>query len=328
MRLYDNTRIKDYRRCPRYYFFRHNRAWKHNGDRAWPLAFGAAWGEAQNVIWPRLCGGLEDDRDLILDAYNAFCEEWKKFDMPFPMSMQDEEEMSPRTPGTALEMIVNYVEDRKQQAREMELIAVERPFVVPLDPKDDTLFYVGRMDKVVRRRGKVLAIEHKTTTAYKKSNSGVPFRGAFLESFSPESQVDGYLFALHMDFPGKVGGVWVDAALVHKTVNDGFTFIPVERQLRHLDAWLWEARSWISQIEAHTAKLQELSPNDLYMAAFPKNTNSCFDFNRSCEYQDLCKARPNPLQWGTEAPPAYETNVWDPLDHIPNLKEALAKEVA
>jgi hypothetical protein len=238
MRLYDNTRIKDFRRCPRYYYFRHYRHWKHNGDKAWPLAFGAAWGEAQNVIWPGLCAGNTDG--LIQAAYDAFCAEWQKFDMPFPMSMQDEEEMSPRTPGTALEMIVNYVEDRKQQAREMELIAVERPFVVPLDPQDDTLFYVGRMDKVVRRRGKVLAIEHKTTTAYKKSNSGVPFRGAFLESFSPESQVDGYLFALHMDFPGKVGGVWVDAALVHKTVNDGFTFIPVERQLQHLDAWLWE----------------------------------------------------------------------------------------
>jgi hypothetical protein len=324
-RLYDNTRIKDYKRCPRYYYFRHLCDWKSGADKALPLVFGGSWGEAMNVVWPLLCRG-EATVDTAMLGFEAFIQKWREYDLPYPLSLEQEQDMAPRTPGVALEMLVEYVEQRRMATSEMELIEVERPFVVPLDPEDDTLFYVGRMDKVVKRRGKVMAIEHKTTTAYKISKT-MPFRAGFLDSFSPESQIDGYLFALHMDFPGLVGGCWVDAALVHKTVNDGFTFIPIERQLRHLDAWLWEVRSWISQVEAHTMALKDLKKSDPYMAAFPKNTNSCFDFARSCSFLDLCKARPNPLQWEGEPPMGYIRERWDPLDHIPQLKERLSAEL-
>lgn len=326
LRLYDNTRLSDYKRCPRFFFFRHELDWDLSplgGKKRLPLIFGGAWHAAQEVIWQSM--GNMPKGDVIKTAYMAFVEYWCQEGMPAPSEIDydSEVEWSPRTPGRAYEMIVAYVDHRLPHAADFELIAVERPFVVPLDPDDDTLFYVGRIDKIVRRRGKILGIEHKTTSAYRKNG---PFTSGFLDSFSPNAQVDGYLYALHMMYPGEVGGVWVDAALVHKQV-EGYTFIPVERQLRHLDTWLWEVRYWIGEIEKNRQVLREVHDpiwsEAPYLAAFPKNTNSCWDFFAPCPYLDLCKAWPNPL--GFEVPPGYEVKKWDPLDHIKGLDNLTEK---
>jgi hypothetical protein len=329
MRLYDNTRIKDFRRCPRYFMFRHCCDWRSDGETALPLIVGGCWGTAQDTIWTMIAGGETNMRIIAEAAITAFRAKWLEYGMPAELTMEQEEQMSPRTPGNFHEMIFDYIEQRGSIIRrKFELVECEHPFIVPLDPEDDSIFYVGRMDKLVRdvSRDKMLAIEHKTTTAYRKDKS-TPFRREFLESFSPASQIDGYIYALHMEFPDKVGGVWIDAALVHKQVHDGFTFIPVERQLPHLDAWLWETRHWISQIEANKVAAFDTSKNAPYMAAFPKNTDACFDFNRSCEFLDLCKARPNPQMWfGQDEPPnGYHNDHWDPLDHMPKLKAEIEK---
>lgn len=43
LRLYDNTRLSDYKRCPRFFFFRHVMHWVSTGERRLPLIFGGAW---------------------------------------------------------------------------------------------------------------------------------------------------------------------------------------------------------------------------------------------------------------------------------------------
>jgi len=143
----------------------------------------------------------------------------------------------------------------------------------------------------------------------------------FEQSFSPNSQVDGYLYALSMLYPDLRSDVYVDAALVHK-LNEDTKFIHAERQPAMLDMWLWETHQWIGRIEQDKINLMENSESDRYMSAFPKNTNSCFDFNTQCAFLELCKARSNPLTWG-EAPQGYEVSHWDPLDHIGTPKELL-----
>lgn len=312
LRLYDNTRLSDFKRCPRYFYYRHEQGWLKDTTEL-SLIFGSSWHRAMDQIWPLILEG-EDKEEIIAAGNIAFLNEWISNGLPAELDYEAEKEWSPRTPGIAFEMIVGYTTQRYRQIREdFELLHIEKPFAVPLDPNDPTLFYIGKMDKVVRRRGRPGTIEHKTTTAYSKSSK---FRSTFVDSFSPNSQVDGYAYALHMLFPGeKVGGVWVDAALVHKTENDAFMFIPVERQIQQLDGWLWETRSWIDQIEGNRIMAAEfVEPGDPYMAAFPKNTNSCFDFNRSCQYLDLCKAWPNPI--GKPLPPGYTAKKWDPLEHL------------
>lgn len=318
LRLYDNTRIAAFRKCPRYFYFRHVRHWKSKKENRLPLIFGQCWHTAMEIIWPMLVAG-EDKTKIMHTAIAGWTQKWIEEGMPPPKEIDYElqKELSPRTPGVAIEMLVEYIDSRWERIQKdgLELVSCEQAFIVPLDPDDDSLFYIGKMDKVVRQRGKFRAIEHKTTTAYKK---GGGFRNQFLDSFSPNSQVDGYLYALHLTYPGKVGGVWVDAALVHKE-DRAFTFIPVERQLPQLDMWLWEVRSWIDDIEANKVHLDTVvSSDDKYMAAYRKNTDSCWDFNSACEFLDLCKMWPNPH--GKPLPNGYEENPWNPLDHLPPVK--------
>ena len=317
LRLYDNTRLNDYRRCPRFYMYRHEFHWNPSGTRL-PLIFGGGWHAAQEVIWAHI--GTIPKGELARRAFGAFLQYWCGEGMPAPMDIDYdlEKELSPRTPARALEMIIAYIDKRTPQAADFELVAIEKPFIVPLDPEDDTLFYIGRIDKIVRRRSKVLGIEHKTSTEYRKNG---PFKNTFLESFSPNSQVDGYLYALHMLFPGEVGGVWVDAALVHK-MEEGFTFIPIEKKMDQLDSWLSDTRWWIAQLEAERTKLQEereRQGRSSYLSAFPKRTSACRDFNALCPYLYLCNSWPNPV--GKGLPPGFKEEVWNPLDHIKGLDQ-------
>lgn len=325
LRLYDNTRLTDYKRCPRFYFFRHVMDWVSTGERKAALAFGSAWHAAMDSLWESTA--LRTPRSAVMDsAYGAFIVKWIEEGMPPPneIDLSTSEQLLPRTPARAAEMLEEYFDKRARFILDNEILDIERPFAVPLDPDDPTLFYVGRIDKIVApSKSSVRGIEHKTTTAMRLDDrKRQTIAGNFKESFSPNSQVDGYLYALSLLFPEMRSDVYVDAALVHKAGED-FAFIPQERKPSMINMWLWETHDWINKIETDKIRLQECSEGDDYMAAFAKDTRSCFDFNASCPYLDLCRARPNPLTWGEEAPQGYKTEHWDPLDHIGTPKELL-----
>lgn len=323
LKLYDNTRLSAFRKCPRFFYYRHVRDWEPVSTRI-PLDFGGAWHAAMEVIWALIPKGVPQ-RQIIEAAYAAFVTDWVERGQPEPklISYELEKQMSPRTPAVALEMISEYVGTRYARIRDVEIVSIEEPFVVPLDPEDDSLFFIGKLDKVVRERmgkGKIRGVEHKTTTAYKKDGK---FKTSFIDSFSPNSQVDGYIYALHMTYgTPNVAGVWVDAALVHKT-ETGFMFIPVEKRLEQTNMWLWSARYWIDMIEANTAHLATLSPDDPFMAAFPQRTESCWDFNAPCEHLMTCKSWANPI--GKDCPPGFRVKKWDPLEFV-DAEPLLPKE--
>ena len=323
--LYDNTRISDFRRCARYFFYRHVLHWAPDRKSA-PLVFGGAWHKAMELVWEKGTVAGANKEEIADEAYEWFIEDWCESGMPHPsdIDFDMQKDLSPRTPMHAQEMIIAYLDKRWDAFQRGDFLVkeIEHGFAVPLDPDDSSLFYIGKIDKIVQcapRNNKIVGIEHKTTTAYKKNEFGPKFRPIFMESFSPNSQVNGYLYALHLTYPGNVGGIWVDGALVHRTEED-FIFIPIEQQMEQLNAWLWDTRSWIDLIEGNKAALDNASEDDPYMAAFPKNTNSCFDFNVACPYIDLCRGMPNPLGRGT--PNGFTKTVWNPLDHI-NMKDIL-----
>ena len=317
--LYDNTRLSDFKRCPRKYYFRHVLDWVPHMKQL-PLIFGSAWHKAMEYIWEHapadLARGVKSG-DIALAAHEEFLKEWELLGLKRVLSADEEHDMSPRTPNVALHMLRGYVDARAHIFRNptLKVLQIEKPFVVPLDPERDDQFYIGRIDKIVEFQGKVLAVEHKTTSQYRKNG---PFRTSFVDSFSPNAQVDGYQYALHLLYPEGTGGVWVDASLVHKS-EAGFMFIPIERKLQMLDSWLWEVRYWIEMVKMNREELERARPEHSYLAAFPKNTNACFDFGRSCEYLDLCKAWPNPV--GKPPPINMKVEHWDPLDHIGPVKD-------
>ncbi len=300
--------------------------WKRSGESGTALVFGSSWHEAMDSVWDTIARLRVTDKEHIVEtAYAQWVKKWVEGDMPHPDEIDSElaSELMPRVPSVALDMIYGYVDKRLDMIKRVEILDIERAFAVPLDPDDSTLFYIGRMDKVVDPgNGAVRVIEHKTTTLSKGygKNYEPKIRPLYLDSYSPNSQVDGYLFALHLLYNTfKRFEVWVDVALVNKKGED-FQFVPLEKQMAHLDAWLNDTHYWISQIESQTARTLDHSPTDPVLAAFPKNTSSCLDYNRTCTFIDLCKARANPLSWGS-APPGYVVDRWNPLDHLGTPKE-------
>jgi hypothetical protein len=309
-RYYDNTRVSSFRECPRKFFYRHVQHWVPDTTGA-PLVFGSSWHEAMDVVWQRLSSGSNlDTNELAIEALRAFIDHWVSEGLPSLDEMGPEEidRLGFRNPATAHEMLIHYIDERRSllEGSEFELISFEEPFAVPLDPEDDSLLYVGRLDKVFKLKGRHYVGEHKTTAWYKKDGG---FRYEFLDSFSPNSQIDGYLFAARMLYGKSLKGVWIDAALVHKTVHDAFKIIPIERLTAQLDSWLWETKYWIQQIDAN--KEADLSGD--YMAAYPKNTQACSNYG-GCPYLDLCKMWSNPSE--KETPQGFRYDPWDPFDKL------------
>lgn len=314
---FDNTRLTAFKECPRKYFLRHEKHWRMNGSSA-ALAFGSAWHEAMDIIWSRWkeLSPHFNKVDLANAAHTAFIEKWVSEGMtpPEDIDYDTEKYLSPRTPGIAGEMINEYIRVRSDFFSQIEVLAVEQPFAVDIGMEG--ILYVGRLDKVFRKDGRIYVGEHKTTTAYKKDG---PFRTDWLESWSPNSQIDGYLHAAHMLYGDTVKDVWVDGALVHASVHDGFKFIPVSRQTHMLDAWLAEAQYWAQQILEERKYMEELKEAKAeagtvpltYYPAFPKNTNSCGTY-AGCSYRDICRFIGNPDQ---DTPPlSYVVDKWEPFD--------------
>lgn len=324
--FYDNTRISDYRTCPRRFYFRHVRHWVPDAT-AVALIFGSAWHAAMDVLWVAMTAhkGMKlTVKDIVSMSYDAFVLKWIQEGAPHPSEMDadDIEEFQPRTPMIAKEMLHGYLTARSNFFQRIELIDVERPFAVPLDAGDDTRQYVGRLDKSFTDEGRFRLAEHKTTTAYKINGY---FRNDFLDSFTPNSQIDGYQFAANLLYDRPLDSIHVDAALVHKSVHDGFKFIPVDRMESQLDAWLWETHVWIDQIEANKAALaDEGRTNTPYMAAFPKNTSSCGSYG-GCPYRDICKAVANPHKL-RKVPLGYKVSPWSPFNEIALEKIGFSRE--
>ena len=308
---YDNTQLSAYKDCPRKYYLRHVRHWRSEGISL-DLVFGLAWHDAMDIVWQLANESCTPDEILPL-AYAQFSETWLEEGGP-DMEEIDLASASPKlqvkNPGNASEMLYHYIDQRWDFLNTIELLAVERPFMVPLYEDRDDIQYIGRRDKDFRYEGRVIVGEHKTTGSYKK---GGPFRDDYIASYSPNSQVDGYLFASHMTYGNEAKGVWVDAALCHKTVHNGFKFIPVDRAIEQLDAWLSETREWIDRIENEKHHYINYSNLDRsYLDCFPKNTGACSMYS-GCSYQDICRFIANPAR-ETSPPAGFIEEEWKPFE--------------
>jgi hypothetical protein len=255
------------------------------------------------------------DEALATHATQAWRDEMLDEDIPI-----DEPEYALndfRTEGTAKEMFVNYIVARGEFLDEIEVLAVEQSFAVPID-KSAEIFYVGRLDKVFKRKSRIYVAEHKTTSMYAESGN---FRSTWVNSFSPNSQIDGYTYACNLLYPD-FKAVWVDAALTHKQVHDAFMWIPLERSKQMMELWLWETNYWIKQI------IKQLDWLDFYVQGDPQQVekathmhcfarsspDSCVQYNRECIYKDLCTNWGNPEKY--DCPDGFVVDRWEPFDEF------------
>lgn len=318
-RFFDNTMLSGYKKCPRYYFLRHRKHWRKEGLSG-ALAFGLSWHSAQDVVWSHY--GRVSLQELCQMAQAQFEQVWEEQGMPLDLSLEDVERLSPRLPGTARQMLEGYVEARYNILEQSNLIACEQPFAVPLPIRSEdvtSVWYAGRLDKVVEYNGQTIVVEHKTTTEYAKASG---FKTSYTESWYLDSQVMGYLYGGGLYYSG-LEQVWVDAALVHKQVHDKFRFIPVGHQWNMLESWVQDTKDWVARILRDEVRY-ELNGGSLAGGVFPKNQESCMGKYGACAMLDVCRTQPFPEKM--ETPPAgYIVEVWEPFE-ILKLDTILNKE--
>lgn len=307
-RIYlDNSMLSDYRKCPRYYYLRHERGFVSTEARR-PLIFGAAWHAAMGVIWQGF-NKMSEDKLLRL-AFQQFMNKWVEEGGPREMTLPLIEEWAPRTPMVAQEMLVNYLRERSSILGEMKLLSSEQPFAVPIFPDRSDVWLIGRKDQRAIVGGRLRLIEHKTTTEYKVDGG---FKLSFTESFSPNSQLETYLYADRVGEKKSAEEIWVDAALVHKNVHDKFKFIPVSFATEAMEAFLWETRDWTNRILSEHERLEGSSAKATHMTAFPRNDWSCQGKYGRCQFLDICRSIPNPAKL-KQPPEGFKVEFWAPFD--------------
>jgi hypothetical protein len=319
--LYDNSRLRDHRKCNRYFYWRHRRHLTRSGPN--PAAdFGSCWSAAQDVIWPGVKRGL-DNATLVEVGLQAFINEWTgKYNHPLLEDMNDDQvyEFKFRHEQTAAAMLQNYVERRRKFIEDIEILGIERPFAVPLYSDDPTKFAIGKIDKEIRWNGGVWGLDHKSTSLYRKDGG---FDSSWLDDWHMRSQMDQYMHSLKMRYGREAKGILIDAALVHAKVNDAFQFIPIDKATSHLTSWLWEVHHEIAVIESNDRNLAEhRRQHDAgtvdydFMPAFPKNDNSCIAFMKPCPYVDLCRSTADPEDEPDYVPEGYVVKKWEPFDEL------------
>jgi len=300
-RFYDNSMLDTMRVCPRRFYFRHIKHWELDGVRA-ALIFGSSWHSGMDYLW-------QNPSCKIDEAFDAFMKIWNASDL----RDADVFDLYPRSPQRAKDMLIKYQERYGNWlANNIELLSVEKPFIVPLSEDKQNLFYVGKLDKQYREYRFIYTCDHKTSSS---------FSTTWLNSWSPNGQVDGYLFAGHMEYGSEFKGVVIDGALVQKTSID-FKKIPVERQIDMLDNWKWEVLDLIEQIWYYETLLVQYRKaieigqvHSPFLATYPKCTTSCTSYYGACPYLDLCKFIPNPEIYKDEEPPAgFIKSTWKPFE--------------
>lgn len=314
---YDNTRLSTYKECPRKYLLRHVLGWTVDyGKVAAPLVFGGAWHAGQDKLWK---GAKSNNPTQLLElAFEGFLEHWTESGYSRNPGYQELEDLGARTPMTAKEMYYNYIKQRWNILSSAEILGIEQSFAVPLP--NSNIQYIGKLDKVIKLNGRTTIIEHKTTSLYRVSGF---FEQNYLDSWWSSSQVKGYEYGGTL-FYGSVDDVWVDCALVHKKIHEGFKFVPVSHSVDLIQEWVTTTLTWANNV---TEAIRQHKAGVSAAVTFPKNEDSCFGKYGSCPFLDICRIVPDPTKL-EGPPPGFKVEVWEPFDvkGFESLKEQLTME--
>ena len=304
---YDNTRIATYKENPREYFLRHVLHWTvESSHKAVPLVFGGSWHAGMDAVWG--AGVDASNKDRVELAMINFRNEWELNNYKWNLSLEEQEELGARTPGTAHEMYYNYIAQREAILKNSRTLGIEQPIAMPFPDMKDT-WYVGKLDKVIEYNGMIHILEHKTTSIYRIKGN---FDNDYLESWNTASQVKGYQMAGSIYYP-KLQDVWVDCALVHKKVHDGFKFVPVSHRWELLKSWITSTRRWIEEIQRETEEYERVG--DLSLGTFRMNDDACYTKYGRSPFLDIYTTIDDPSKLDGP-PPGYMVEKWEPFDML------------
>ena len=276
----DNTRIGDFKRCPRYFYYRHLRNWVPEGTSSPAMLFGTCWSLALDRLW---------QGESVMDAMQGFMAGWYSEGLTWPLPLAHQKRWGHHTPETAKKMLTAYARRREGFFKGIEILSVDKGIKYPIT---DTVDYVAKPDKIIKHEGEVSIVDHKTTGYGGKEG----FTFSWSENWHLSAQLDGYRWLVSKVHNQAITNLWIDAALVSKLHHDVFEFLPIRKSDDWEEEWLDDTKYWIDRIQAKW---------------YPKNDKSCRAFNRLCEYFDICRWHSNPEELDT--PKGFVERKWDPM---------------
>lgn len=302
--IQDSTKAQCAMGCLRQYFFEYVLGWRPETPNN-HLVFGASWHKAMEVL------ALEGySAESVMKAYQEFLKEYRK---TFPP--ETDELFWPKTPDNALIVLANYAQTYKDVDKYDEVLHVEIGGRVNIN---ETQYMYFKMDTICKGKRGYYSREHKTASSFYLWEMQWPL----------SMQIGTYSHVLHCLFPQEeVVGVQMNGAAFKKskkgwdqilnnqrlTVQPPFEFLrsDMPRNRGQMNTWLWTAQYWLDQIEQNFLWLEDCSPDEPILTAFPMNGTNCTKYN-GCQWQDFCNHWQNPLARCEEPPLGYIVEHWDP----------------
>ena len=287
--IIDSTKLNAAQTCMRKYFYEHTLGWKPD----WPnihLHFGSSF----HIGMEHLTLNKDNMSDAIIaEAFSLFLEEYRR-----AFSEEDDLKNAPKNPENCLKAFMEYAETYKDD--NFRVLYTEVVGSASID-EDHAIHF--KIDAMCEGPEGIFCLEHKTTGADSK---------AWREQWRLALQPGTYTHALYSLFPmDDVFGVKINGIILRKMGN-AFARIPIRKTESQMQAWLWNTRRLISELEFAYEELSRATEDDQILTAFPMNTTSCTMYNSVCPYLDFCDAWPNPLQRCSDTPIGYKNEIWDP----------------
>ena len=306
----DSSKLDDYLRCHRYYFYAHILGWRPDSPDH-DLYFGECWHRAREY---QLINGYEN----IEGAFQVFLNHYRlQFDE------ESDELYRPKNPEAVEQALTKFAVERYADLEENELLTNEltgEPFTeisgtVPVDNERVLHF---RMDSLLinKSSGKIFSWDHKTTTGnYIKYSQ-------WEEQFHLSLQNGTYTHCMYCLFP-------VDKVLGVEFCGVGFEYlsrgsaqrppgyystlkrVPAFKTRDQMNVWLWNILDTLDDLERDMDRLSDCKESDTVLQAFPLNPGGCTKY-KGCPYHDYCMSWPNPLRQCQEPPLGFVERFWDP----------------
>mgnify|MGYP006921389548 CR=1 FL=1 len=319
----DSSKLDDYLRCPRYYFYHYLLGWTLDMP-AHDLIFGDAYHHAREH---QLLFGYDD----IEGAFESFMAVYRK-----EFSQETDAIYLPKTPAAVLQALVNFSQLYGQDLRENKVVILDGKKMTEIGgtvPVDENRVLHYRMDSIMERveDGMIFSWDHKTTSGkwihdHRWDNElflGIQ-NGTYthcLYCMFPIEQVLGVEFV-------KTGFEYLQRGSANRPAGYHATIrrVPAFKSPEQMNTWLWLVNSILDDIERDMDRLSQCTTNDQVLMAFRQNPKSCTNY-RGCEFHDFCLAWQNPLRRCYEPPLGYIQKFWNPAEREATVKKDLTFQI-
>jgi len=260
--VYDNTMIKAFLSCPRFFYWRHERHLDNIG-RSVPLVFGIAIHAGLDAYFQSHLDG-ENETQQVVSAIEAFVE-------LFTIPGDDK-----RNLDNGVRILQNYIKQHPVAKEHWTVEAVESVFEIVLDPVRRIHFY-GRMDLIIHWPGYGhIVVDHKTASWISDN---------YMKAHATDRQFTGYVVGVGETYK-TVYGAMVNILEVPKTLTrEPKTMRELVTKNKYDKAiWTLDTLHIIEQITRCREK-----------QTWPMNAPFyCTAWNRMCEYFGLCSSHQHP----------------------------------